>query len=339
MTIILGCLWAKHYVHTHSPRVTTLYLDGIFYSMPSIQSLPGPVSTCAPLPDLFSILLEDAVEVVNLCRPTLNHLKLWFLESVGFPPVMLDAIHNVTALKALSIQGPTCEHIKHDFQSVKTLLEGIPLLKSLSIQFPSLPKMRLSIGSLPRLSHFWIATHRRNRHAAIEICREAERPIECLEMFSDERASTATGIASGLTNTLKTLFILSVPDRVPRDLRRQIFPNLRVLRGEYCNPPSWGLSWLEWPVFQTIEVFITTYWHGSDYWQTMFELNAFSSITVPAHLKHIVFTTSESHKPTDASLVISFAALGIQCHFMDRLTHGQIMVCSSQSFDSYSVQN
>ncbi|EGG07829.1 uncharacterized protein MELLADRAFT_85386 [Melampsora larici-populina 98AG31] len=323
MSISLARMWTKCSVDMHCPRVTNLYLDGIWYSKLSTPSLDQPDLTYSTTPYPFSILLEDAVEIVALCGSTLVNLKLRFMDSVGFPPVMSDAIQGITRLKVLSIQGPTSPQIKHDSESLKTLLEGIPSLESLSISLPSLRKMHLKPGSLPLLTHFWIANHRQNRRAAMEICQEGERSIDCLELFTQEKASTATGVASGLTNSLKVLFILSVPDRVPHDLRNLIFPNLRVLRGEYCNPTSRGLSWLEWPVLKTVEVFITTYWHGSQYWRAMFEHDLFASVILPENLKHFVFIRSEGHGPTDEFLVNLFEAIGIKCHFMGRLTRAQ----------------
>ncbi|EGG08955.1 uncharacterized protein MELLADRAFT_104634 [Melampsora larici-populina 98AG31] len=175
--------WTGRFITPSYPQLRTLYLDGIWYSMPAPTSLPGVVSTCAPYPYGCSILPDTAASIISLCATSLVRLKLRYVEIVGVSPVLINAIHGVSNLKNLEIIGSQSPDKMHDYHSLKTLLEGTVSLESLSILFGALPSMQLRRGSLPHLKHFYLSCDNKNRRAGIDICRARERQIECLELF------------------------------------------------------------------------------------------------------------------------------------------------------------
>ncbi|EGG08956.1 uncharacterized protein MELLADRAFT_104633 [Melampsora larici-populina 98AG31] len=323
MTTSLGDAWTRRSMITTSPQLRNLFLDNVWHSMPSPMSVPGIVSTCGTLPYPLSILPESAASIISLSAATLVNLNLRFIEVVGFSPVLLHAIQSVTNLERLAILGPQSSHNVNDFMSLKTLLENTPSLQSLAIKFSSLPSMRLRPGSLPRLSHFYVSCSLNNHRACIDICREEKRPISCLELCPAANPNSTASIALGLINTLETLFIISIPNLVPCGIRRHVFPNLRVLRSEYCQSPIMNLYWLRWPMLKTVEVLVTSYRSGSIYWRNILQEHQLPTFRKHPKLQHIVFTTVEGDHIQDY-LADSFARVGIICHFMPQLNTNQL---------------
>ncbi|EGF97317.1 uncharacterized protein MELLADRAFT_114432 [Melampsora larici-populina 98AG31] len=320
-------MWSKCFLTPGLPQLCHPFLDGIWYTLPSFKSLPGTVLSCSTLSYACSILPETAASLINLCGPTLITLKLCFVEIVGFSPALTSAIHKIGNLQTLLIQGSGSPHIIHDHESVKTLLEGTGSLKSLTIRFASLPSLHLRQGSLSNLTHFYISCSRKNLCAAIDICREEERLIDTLELYPPSNPDLTAGVAFGLATALKVLFIISIPDRVPHGMRMHVFPNLKVLRSEYSNLEKENLKWFKWPMLETIEVLVATYWSGNRYWRTVLEGNHPATFTVPPKLKHIVFTTPGSDQIRDPFLVDAFDVIGIKCHFLAPMNRVQIL-CS-----------
>lgn len=118
-------MWSNCFLTPGLPQLQHLYLDGIWFTLPSFKSLAGTVLTCSPLSyGCSTILPETAASLIILCGSTLITLKLRFVEVVGFTPVLSSAIHNVSNLQTLLIQGSASPSTVHDHESVKTLLEG-----------------------------------------------------------------------------------------------------------------------------------------------------------------------------------------------------------------------
>ncbi|EGG08776.1 uncharacterized protein MELLADRAFT_61529 [Melampsora larici-populina 98AG31] len=297
-------MWTSRFVTPSLPPLRNLCLNGIWYTMPLTVSLAGVVSTCTPYPYAWSILPEGAASIIAICAWSLVHLKLRYVNVVGFSTVLTNAIQGVTNLKTLVIHGSQSPHTMHDYNTLKTLLEGMISLESLSIRFADLPSMRLRPGSLPNLTHFYISCHPRNCRAAIDICRPNKRPINCLEIFPPSHPDPTAAMVLGLTATLETLFIMSIPDRVPHDIRNHIFPHLRVLRSKYCNSEEEDLRWLNPELPQPF--------------------------TPPPNLKHIVSTITPDEETPDLYLVNAFEAIVIQCHFMNPMTRDEIATLPDQ---------
>ncbi|EGF99687.1 uncharacterized protein MELLADRAFT_112433 [Melampsora larici-populina 98AG31] len=222
------------------------------------------------------------------------------------------------------------------FQNLR--LTRDPMIKSLmnmwTEKFAVLPSMRLRPGSLPNLAHFYISCHRKNRRAAIDICRRNERPISCLEMFPPSNPDPTAPIALGVTTTLKSLFIISIPDRVPHGIRNHIFPGLKVLRSEYCHSTEQNLRWLSWQMLNTVKIFITTYRSGNIYWRSRLNSNALHTFAKPPKLKHIVFIVSCGEETEKSSLANAFNGIGIQCHFMGPMNRAEIAGPPRYSLDT-----
>ncbi|EGG04574.1 uncharacterized protein MELLADRAFT_108215 [Melampsora larici-populina 98AG31] len=316
MASSLAGIWKTSYLTPGFPKLQRLCLDGVQHPMPLSrhgQPLPSPTPVYP-----FSIRPQNAASIISLCRYTLTQLKLRFIDCVGFTPELSNTIQLATGLHTLNISGSRSSGVPHDSKSIKFLLERIPQLKSLSLNFSFLSAMELARNSLPDLEHFWFACDLDNLQAAKDICQSSARKISCLELLPQANPDPIAPIALGLQDILQVLFIISIPDRIPRDSRDTCFPKLRVLRSEYChsNPLEIDLQWLKWPLLQSIEVLVTSYWHGNVYWRSILAQTDRASITVPPKLKHIVFTTPEGSGLRDQELVEVFQSIGVKCHFM-----------------------
>ncbi|EGG08506.1 uncharacterized protein MELLADRAFT_104908 [Melampsora larici-populina 98AG31] len=316
MTHSLTRTWNEFYITPGLPRLRHLYLDGLYHSQPPSQSPTNETTTNLPPSHVFSISPENAASIISLCRRTLIQLKLRFTGHVGFVPVLRSALQLATGLRALQIESSACRGTMHDLQTIKLALETTSLLKSLSLKLSPLPSMNLNHDSLPHLRHFWLDCDLGNIDVGIDIFRSSVRRISCLELFTHGECDAAGLITLELKASLKVLFIISIPDRVPAALQSTTFPKLRVLRSEYCHPIHWDLAWLEWPLLRTIEVFVTSYWHGSVYWRSILSLTTLPIYKWPQKLKHIICVIPENTTMYDLDLVAMFEKVKVQCHFI-----------------------
>ncbi|EGF97318.1 uncharacterized protein MELLADRAFT_70069 [Melampsora larici-populina 98AG31] len=326
MTSSLVRIWTASYLTPGFPHLNRLYLDGLRHLMPNSELILNKTSHSPTLNHTFSILPHNAASIINLCRSTITHLKLRFVDCVGFTPELLNPIISSPSLHTLNISGSRSSETTHDFNSTKSLLEAIPGLQSLSLNF-SCRSMNIAHTSLSNLEHLWFSCDPNNLHTATNICCSVARRITCLELFPQANPNPAASIPLGLKDTLEVLFVVSIPDCVPRITRRTSFSKLWVLRSEYCKTNSLYLNvkWLKWPLLQLIEVLVTSYWHGNAYWRNILTHIDIATITIPSKLQHIVFTTPQGPELSDPELVEAFQKIGLKCHFVFPLTRGEIM--------------
>ncbi|EGG02187.1 uncharacterized protein MELLADRAFT_110286 [Melampsora larici-populina 98AG31] len=272
-----------------------------------------------------SIFMENAADIILLCGSYLRDLKLKFTESVGFSDHMIDSIRHIKNLKKLIIEGARDPCIVNDSQSLAEVLSSVISLESLSLKFASLEVMCLDAGCLPNLVHFWIFNHPNNYNAIINFISTEGRKIKVLECMPMLIGDESIKLFEVLKESLEGIFVSGIPDDIREDLRLVEFSNLRFIQIRYMDDLYDFPTWLEWPIFKNVELFIMNYKDSRNYWkETLIGLRKTKIIT-PPNLKHFVFITGRKNHEKDTSFVNGFKRHGISCHFKSNLEYTEAL--------------
>ncbi|EGG09700.1 uncharacterized protein MELLADRAFT_60783 [Melampsora larici-populina 98AG31] len=95
-------------------------------------------------------------------------------------------------------------------------------------------------------------------------------------------------------------------------------PKLRHLCLDY-NSYQDNLFWMHWRMFDEVEIVITTYGGGSDYWRKALKQLRIRKVKKPRNFKYIIFTTWHGSRQKDDGLVKLCSLQGIKCFFTQQL--------------------
>lgn len=272
-----------------------------------------------------SIFMENATDIVLLCRSNLVNLKLKFTYSVGFSTDMITEIAHAKSLKKLSMQGTPRHNEMNDSKSISAVLSSVASLESLSLNFATLDSMDLEPGCLPNLSHFWISNHSRNLDAVVNFVQTEGKGIKILEYVPMYIPDESFRIFRSLSQSVESVFLNGIPDDINEDMRLIHFPNLRIIRCRYVNPSFHLPTWQHWPFFEKVEVFISNYWDNKTYWVEVLSELEITKSKMPPGLKHFIFITGHVTAEGETGLIDGFSHQGIICHFRAKVTHTDIL--------------
>ncbi|EGF97711.1 uncharacterized protein MELLADRAFT_114142 [Melampsora larici-populina 98AG31] len=126
----------------------------------------------------------------------------------------------------------------------------------------------------------------------------------------------------------------TIPDRVPQQIRKICFPELRVVRTSHINPGRHQPPWVCWQLFQTVEVLITDYYNTQAYWYTLFKELGKLRLEKGENFKHIIFITQVADIDEDLNLRAKFGAHQIECHFRRSMNYTETLLTWRLHYDS-----
>ncbi|EGF98038.1 uncharacterized protein MELLADRAFT_113880 [Melampsora larici-populina 98AG31] len=116
---------------------------------------------------------------------------------------------------------------------------------------------------------------------------QQRKGIKVLELMPTGNNEDSKRVVIARRNSLRVLFTDTLPCYLPQSLHMTRFPKLRIVRNLYLDGLVRHPDWFEWPMFQTVEIFITRYRRGYAYWQE--DLDKIMKRPMPPNLKHFVF--------------------------------------------------
>ncbi|EGG00104.1 uncharacterized protein MELLADRAFT_93858 [Melampsora larici-populina 98AG31] len=164
-----------------------------------------------------SIILEDIEEIIKFCGQTLSGLKFAFKAGAGFTPEMIKLIKDIKGLKVLIVEANPYGVKKNHSKSIEALLNVTPGLESLSLDIGCIQPLDLDQGALPGLKHLSAACDTNDQEAITELCKSHGQNISCLEYLAHPDCDRAAEVISALRNSLKVLFVESIPDVLPAE--------------------------------------------------------------------------------------------------------------------------
>ncbi|EGF97472.1 uncharacterized protein MELLADRAFT_114317 [Melampsora larici-populina 98AG31] len=331
----LVIMWKTPSFAASAFRLPNLGLTNVHY-LPNFVTLGSkllPDSNCHYTRNLFLydisglVISIDVVErLIVLCGETLSSLRISFFAAVGFSAGMIRSLSVVRNLKVLVIHGSTMRNTMNDCDSIRKFLTACPTLRSLSIRCTSLNNMAIQHDSLPSLRHLWVECDRKNSDAITSFCRSGRIKIHSLECLSPDGTDQSGKLIMALKESLEILFFPCIANDLPLDICTFSFPHLRVIRCLWWKSYKHNLLWLQWSLFDEMELLITDYCNGSEYWRKALKRSDVHVVRKPAKFKYLIFTTWNGYEQEDAELVRLCANFGIKCLFTHALTHEQLLV-------------
>ncbi|EGG07086.1 uncharacterized protein MELLADRAFT_86003 [Melampsora larici-populina 98AG31] len=330
----------QSFVFRGMQHLRRLSIGHVFYSNPNLvySNYLGVELELQPYHYPSSVIyMHDIERILELCIHNLTELKLGFVGSVGFSEAVVETAKRASNLKVL-ILGSTlarrhdngsesihARRIKHDYDSLIALLNEVPSLESLSLNFLSLFSLHVTPGSLPNLQHLFFLSDESNTHAVVNFCRLYAQKLKYLEFSSSNDREAAGLVVFSIWNSIEVLSVDAFPCRTPETLFAYKFCRLRVLRCTSSHIPTTKLEWLQCPFFSTIEIFITNYASSKKNWEDILAGIQQNPTIRPASLKHIIFITSSKSALQDRDLVQAFQAQNLTCHFRGGMTYADVL--------------
>ncbi|EGG10570.1 uncharacterized protein MELLADRAFT_93602 [Melampsora larici-populina 98AG31] len=305
-----------------------LSISPVFYSDGSQFSVHhhGQQVTPSTYPDAgWVIPMAQVQQILAMSRHRITELKLRFVGSVGFTEGMIECMKNLTGLKVLILCGSPSRRVPNDSISITAVLNVLPLLESLSIQFASLHSLPVAPGSLPNLKHLYFAADQLNIHALVNFCMSEGKGIRVLEYCPPENADEAAAVVATLSQSLEALSIDWIPAHLPYDIISYSFPRLRILRCTVAKIVLSSVAWLHFPLFQNVEILITDYANSKQHWGVILTGLSNNAPEAKVALKDIIFITPKGPEIPNHELVQACIAQGIRCHFRGEMNYVDIM--------------
>ncbi|EGF98962.1 uncharacterized protein MELLADRAFT_68949 [Melampsora larici-populina 98AG31] len=269
--------------------------------------------------------MQEAAQLITLCGCNITDLKLSFKSSMGFSKNMLDAIGDLQSLKVLILLGSKIRRTRNNSKSIEALLTSTTKWESLSIHCVALDSLDLWPGSSPNLSHLWLATYPENQAALTRFCKDVAMDVKIFECLSPENQEDIAPMIVSLRNSIEILFLECIPDNLPGDLCAMYFLKLTVFQSIGSGIILSNLSWLQWPVFVLLEVFITSCSHSKKDWLKMLTCPVWAGVILPKNFKWIIYTSWKGQSMCNDELVHAFLAYDIKCLFRPKLTHRDML--------------
>ncbi|EGF97406.1 uncharacterized protein MELLADRAFT_114367 [Melampsora larici-populina 98AG31] len=149
--------------------------------------------------------------------------------------------------------------------------------------------------------------------------------IKLLEYTTTRRPQESKMLLLAVRNSLEALTVDSIPDDLPRSIRIQEFPKLRIIRCKYINPSSDRPIWFEWSLFHTVEVIITNYCESRTFWEIALLPAGGPHLKEANKLKTFIFIMGDDDPIEDPELAQFFNTYGFICHFKSGINDTEIL--------------
>ncbi|EGF99084.1 uncharacterized protein MELLADRAFT_113008 [Melampsora larici-populina 98AG31] len=158
--------------------------------------------------------------------------------------------------------------------------------------------------------------------------------IKLLEYPSSAGVELTATIIIDLAQSFHGLFVHTIPTSIEDDVCLLRLPKLKVIRALYVDPTDRQPTFLRYPIFETVEVIITSYVNSRNYWKKAMT-DERSMLRDAPKLKHVVLVTWNGRSTHDPELVALFKSHNIKCHFRPELSHDEVIYLNPLQTELY----
>ncbi|EGG06621.1 uncharacterized protein MELLADRAFT_106568 [Melampsora larici-populina 98AG31] len=292
----------------------------------------------------YPIFVDQAAKLIELIGENLNELKLFFIDSFGISPSLVEAAKRITNLRKLSLLDLQCTTrdwaydplLLSDFFLAMPRLEALTLLKVDVIILPMNPP------ALSNLRYLNFGYFDSNRDAITHICQTAKDSLKIINFRGQIREPGR--VFGPIVNTLEGLITRAVTVDIPESPIDMNFPKLRLLRTRLCHDPhAYGMfirheHFLIWPIFRTIRTLVLDSYGGPAYLASHLRYSGEDPFRNTPNLRHIIFVLTLNATKVDLRLLgQALSSHGIQCHIKPESTPEELM-CSSYELIYFGQQ-